>query len=138
MAETIELATIGQLGSVGSNDLILGYSVSGKKFGMIPTSFVTNDGYACRRWDMTKSTPVGEAVGNLDYLRSLPSLLGLGCYLVDKNHGRRKLDPTNHYKFATGEAAALNGTMGDYMWGWEPSGTMRGGRRRTTTMRPQA
>ena len=118
MAETIDLATLERLGSVSSNDLILGYSVSGKKFGMIPTSFVTNDGYACRRWDMTKSSPVGEAVGNLDYLRALPSLLGLGCYLVDKNHGRRKLDPTNHYKFATGEAAALNGTMGDYMWGW--------------------
>ena len=62
--------------------------------------------------------PVGEAVGNIDYLRNLPSLLGLGCYLVDDAHNRRKLDPTNHYKLATGETAKLDGTMGQYMWGW--------------------
>ena len=118
MAEKIDLATLAPLSAVTSQDQVLGYSPSGNKFGFIPLSFMTNEGYACRRWDMTKSTPVGEAVGNIDYLRNLPSLLGLGCYLVDKNHGRRKLDPTNHYKFATGEAAALDGTMGDYMWGW--------------------
>ncbi len=118
MSEKIDLATLSELEAVSSQDVILGYSKSGKKFGFVPVSFVTNDGYACRRWDMTKSSPVGEAVGNIDYLRELPSLLGLGCYLVDKNHGRRKLDPTNHYKFATGEAAALDGSMGDYMWGW--------------------
>lgn len=118
MSEKIDLSTLPELASVESQDVMLGYSKSGKKFGFIPVSFVTAEGYACRRWDMTKSTPVGEAVGNIDYLRKLPSLLGLGCYLVDKNHGRRKLDPTNHYKFATGEAAALDGSMGDYMWGW--------------------
>ena len=118
MSEKIDLATLEKLASVNSKDLILGYSESGKKFGFVPVSFVTNEGYACRRWDMTKSSPVGEAVGNLDALRNLPSRLGLGCYLVDKNHGRRKLDPTNHYKFATGETAKLDGSMGDYMWGW--------------------
>ena len=118
MSEKIDLSTLPELASVESQDVMLGYSKSGKKFGFIPVSFVTAEGYACRRWDMTKSTPVGEAVGNIDYLRKLPSLLGLGCYLVDKNHGRRKLDPTNHYKFATGETAALDGSMGDYMWGW--------------------
>ena len=117
--EKLPLEELADLGVVSSNDKILGYSAAGKKFGMIPLSFVTNDGYACRRWDMTKSSPVGEAVGNIDYLRQLPSLLGLGCYLVDKNHGRRKLDPTNHYKFATGETARLDGSMGDYMWGWD-------------------
>ncbi len=118
MAETIDLSALDKLAAVESSDLVLGYSASGKKFGFIPVSFVTNDGYACRRWNMSQSSPVGEAVGNLDYLRALPELLGLGCYLVDRNHGRRKLDPTNHYKFATGEVAALDGSMGDYMWGW--------------------
>ena len=113
-----DLATLESLQVVDSRDKILGYSVSGNKFGFIPVDVVTQGGYACRRWDMRQSTPVGEAVGNIDYLRNLPSLLGLGCYLVDKNHGRRKLDPTNHHKFATGEAAALDGSMGDYMWGW--------------------
>lgn len=114
----LDLSTIENLAVVEASDKILGYSVSGKKFGFVPVSMVTQGGYACRRWDMTKSTPVGEAYGNIDYLRELPSLLGLGCYLVDKNHGRRKLDPTNHYKFATGETAKLDGSMGDYMWGW--------------------
>ena len=118
MSEKIDLSTLADLASVDSNDRMLGYSVSGKKFGMIPISVVVKAGYACRRWDVTKSTPVGEAVGDIGYLRDLPSLLGLGCYLVDKNHGRRKLDPTNHYKFATGETAKLDGSMGDYMWGW--------------------
>ena len=115
---SLDLSTLESLAVVEASDKILGYSVSGKKFGFVPVSMVTQGGYACRRWDMTKSTPVGEAYGNIDYLRELPSLLGLGCYLVDKNHGRRKLDPTNHYKFATGEAAKLDGSMGDYMWGW--------------------
>ena len=117
--KTIDLATeLEKLEAVSANDLLLGYSVSGKKFGYIPTSYVTCGGYACRRWAIDNSSPVGEAVGNIDYLRDLPSLLGLGCYLVDKNHGRRKLDPSNHYKLATGEAAKLDGSMGDYMWGW--------------------
>lgn len=114
----IDLSTLETLRVVESNDKILGYSVSGNKFGFIPVDVVTQGGYACRRWNINNSSPVGEAYGNIDYLRELPSLLGLGCYLVDKNHGRRKLDPTNHYKFATGETAALDGSMGDYMWGW--------------------
>jgi hypothetical protein len=75
-------------------------------------------GYACRRWNLGNATPAGEAVGNIDYLRNLPDMLGLGCYLVDETHGRRKLNPTNHYKLTTGGVAALDGSMGDYMWGW--------------------
>ena len=118
MAETIDLSTLDPLSVVESEDLILGYSKSGKKFGFVPVSVVTNGGYACRRWNLNNSSPVGEAVGNIDYLRELPSMLGLGCYLVDKNHGRRKLDPANHYKLATGETAKLDGSMGDYQWGW--------------------
>lgn len=116
--EKQELSELDDLTAVSAADKVLGYSQSGNKFGFIPLSFVTNDGYACRRWNINNASPIGEAVGNIDYLRQLPSLLGLGCYLVDKNHGRRKLDPTNHHKFATGETAALDGTMGDYMWGW--------------------
>lgn len=117
--EKIDLANeLKELQTVNSTDVVMGYSKAGKKWGFIPLSFVTNEGYACRRWKIDGSSPVGEAVGNLDYLRALPGLLGLGCYLVDRNHGRRKLDPTDHYKFATGEAAKLDGTMGDYMWGW--------------------
>lgn len=118
MANEVELSSIEDLGTVGSGDKILGYSVAGNKFGFVPVSFITRSGYACRRWDTTVSTPIGEAYGNIDYLRDLPNLLGLGCYLVTENKGKRKLDPTNHYKFTTGETASLDGSMGDYMWCW--------------------
>jgi hypothetical protein len=45
-------------------------------------------------------------------------LLGLGCYLVTNNRERRKLSATNHNQFADGSPAALDGTMGQYMWCW--------------------
>lgn len=79
---------------------------------------VVNKKIAIRRWDETKSTPIGEAYGNIDFLRELPSVLGLGCYLVTDDRKRRKLDPTNHYKFADGSPAKLDGSDGQYMWCW--------------------
>jgi hypothetical protein len=118
MATPLDLSTLESLVTVDSNDKLLGYNPTARKFGFISASVILNNGYACRRRNLTTSSPTLEAVGNLEYLRNLPSLLGLGCYLVQKNHSRRKLDPTNHYKFSTGETAALDGTMGDYMWGW--------------------
>ncbi len=119
MADTIEFEDLEEINAVDpSNDVVLGYSKSGNKVGLIPLSFVSGAGWCGRRWDMNASTPIGEACGDIDLLREWPSRIGLGCYLVDKNHGRRKLDPSNHYKFATGETAKLDGSMGDYMWGW--------------------
>jgi hypothetical protein len=117
--ETKELNSYPDLKSFDSRDKIFAYSESLNSFGFLPASIMAQThGYACRRWNVNNASPVGEAVGDIDYLRNLPSLLGLGCYLVNKNHGRKKLDPTNHYKFATGEPASLDGSMGDYMWGW--------------------
>jgi hypothetical protein len=74
---------------------------------------------ACRRWNETLSTPVGEAWGNIDFLRNLPATLGLGCYLVSDDFVKRKLDPLDHYKFADGSPALLDGSMGQYMWCWD-------------------
>jgi hypothetical protein len=74
---------------------------------------------ACRRWNETLSTPTGEAWGNIDFLRALPQILGLGCYLVADDRSKRKLDPTNHYRFADGSPAALDGSTGQYMWCWD-------------------
>ena len=79
---------------------------------------IVNKHIAIRRWKRNLSTPVGEAYGNLDFLRELPSILGLGCYLVSTDRSRRKLDPTNHYRFSDGSPAALDGSMGDYMFCW--------------------
>ncbi len=103
---------------INDGDTIFGKSASLGTYGHFPIELLLGNGYACRRWNLSLSTPVGEAVGSVDYIRNLPSLIGLGCYLVDDAHNRRKLDPTNHYKFATGETAKLDGTMGQYMWGW--------------------
>ena len=74
---------------------------------------------ACRRWNETFSTPTGDAFGNIDFLRALPSILGLGCYLVTDDMKKRKLDPSDHYRFADGSLALLDGSMGQYMWCWD-------------------
>ena len=49
------------------------------------------DNKAVRRWNNTLSTPIGEAVGDLDFLRELPRILGLGCYLVEDDLTKKKL-----------------------------------------------
>lgn len=79
---------------------------------------IVNKHVAIRRWKRGQGTPVGESYGNIDFLRDLPSVIGLGCYLVSVDRSRRKLDPTNHHRFADGSPAALDGTMGDYLWCW--------------------
>lgn len=76
---------------------------------------IVNKHVAIRRWKRGQGTPVGESYGNIDFLRDLPSVIGLGCYLVSVDRSRRKLDPTNHHRFADGSPAALDGTMGDYL-----------------------
>ena len=113
-----KLSSYEQFTSIDNEDVVFGKKTSGSKYGFFPASLIHGNGYACRRWLLDGSSPTGEAVGNLDYLRNLPNLLGLGCYLVDDAHARKKLDPTNHYKLATGETAKLDGSMGQYMWGW--------------------
>lgn len=114
-----ELSSLEHFSKVEDNDLIFGKSASGGKYGFFSASMLGSNGYACRRWKLNTSTPVSsEVVGNIDYLRELPAQLGLGCYLVDDVHNRRKLDPADHYRFASGGAAKLDGSMGQYMWGW--------------------
>ena len=72
-----------------------------------------------RYWNMDNSTPKAAGwFGSLEMLRDLQDVLVLGGYLVKNDHSRRKLDPTNHYRFANGEVAKLDGSMGHYQWGW--------------------
>ncbi len=104
-------------GSVEDTDLLFGRSAAAGRFGFFPATALSGNTYACRRWDLETSSPVGEVYGNVDYIRQLPSLLGLGCYLVDDAHNRKKLDPADHYRFASGGTAQLDGSAGQYMWG---------------------
>ncbi len=77
------------------------------------------DQWCGRVWNLDNATPKAATyVGSLELLRNLPVELGLGCYLVKNDHSRRKLDSKNHYKYATGEAAKLDGSEGHYQWGW--------------------
>ena len=72
-----------------------------------------------RVWDTANATPKAASyIGSLELLRELPYILGLGAYLVKNDHSRRKLDSKDHYKYATGEAAKLDGSQGHYQWGW--------------------
>ena len=72
-----------------------------------------------RVWNLDNATPQAATyVGSLELLRELPIQLGLGCYLVKNDHSRRKLDSKDHHKYATGEAAKLDGSEGHYQWGW--------------------
>ena len=43
---------------------------------------IVNKHVAIRRWKRGQGTPVGESYGNIDFLRDLPSVIGLGCLTV--------------------------------------------------------
>jgi hypothetical protein len=115
---------IGDLPTIapGTGDIIMeGTGPDGQsgKFGLFSIIKSRDMKIAARRWDQTQATPLGEAWGNFDLLRELPGELGLGAYLVTDDRKSRKLDPTNHYKFADGTPARLDGSMGQYMWCWK-------------------
>ena len=115
--EKLELSSLNNLSAFGNDDKVLCYSQSLSGFGFVRVGDFANKGIACRRWNLSNASPLGEVYGNSQDIAELPEKLGLGCYLLDSGQNMKKLDPTNHHKFATGEAAALDGSMGDYMWG---------------------
>lgn len=72
-----------------------------------------------RVWNLDNATPQAATyIGSLELLQNLHQELGLGGYLVKNDHTRRKLDSKDHHKYATGEAAKLDGSEGHYQWGW--------------------
>lgn len=70
------------------------------------------------RWKKSNSSSEGEPIGNLSMLRNIKTILGLGGYLVQNDHSRKKLSTETHFRLATGEEAKLDGSMGHYNWGW--------------------
>lgn len=113
-----ELSEIEPLQSVDDNDLLLGYSKSGNKIGLISVGKVSSSQWAGCRWRKDSATTVGEPCGSLAKIERLGDLLGLGGYLVQNDHSRRKLSAGTHKLFANGAAASLAGDMGHYQWGW--------------------
>ena len=74
---------------------------------------------AGRYWNEENSTPTAAGYyGSLDDLRSLPTKLGLGRYLVTDDRKKRKLDPHDSTRYKDGTPAALDGTQGQCMWCW--------------------
>lgn len=113
-----EVKDIEQLQSVNDNDMLLGYSATGKKIGLISVGKINSTQWAGCRWRKDSATTVGEPCGSIAKIERLADLLGLGGYLVQNDHSRRKLSASDHNYFANGAAAALDGTMGHYQWGW--------------------
>ncbi|WP_321520025.1 hypothetical protein [uncultured Bacteroides sp.] len=119
--ETIELkpgapAAPADLSTFNADDRLLCFSNSGQTFGYVKASLLKSYRYACRRRNLSNASSTWEPYGDLDYLKNLPGLLNLGCYLLNGGVAS-KLSPTNHYNFVNGATAALDGSMGDYMWG---------------------
>lgn len=106
------------LQSVNDNDFLLGYSASGKKVGLISVGRINSTQWAGCRWRKDSVSTVGEPCGSLAKIERLAELLGLGGYLVQDDHSRRKLSKNNHNQFESGAAALLDGSMGHYQWGW--------------------
>ena len=84
------------------------------QLGIPASSFI-----AGRYWNEENSTPTAAGYyGSLDDLRSLPTKLGLGRYLVTDDRKRRKLHPHDSTRYEDGTPAALDGTQGQCMWCW--------------------
>lgn len=117
--ETTKIDKIEPFADINANIGMLGYDAAANKIGTVPISAVQSKiPYCGCRWAKSNSSPEGEPIGDLTMLAQLPSILGLGGYLVQNDHSRRKLASDSHFKFASGGTAKLDGTMGHYNWGW--------------------
>ena len=104
---------------VNSNIKLFGYNPATNKTGRVSIAAVQNKiPYCGVRFAKANSSPVGEPIGDLQMLAQLPSILGLGGYLVKNDHSRQKLASDTHFKLESGGTAKLDGSMGHYNWGW--------------------
>lgn len=117
--EGTKISEIDDFADVNANIRLLGYNPATKKTGRVAIAAVQNKiPYCGVRFAKGNASTEGEPIGDLQMLAQLPSILGLGGYLVKNDHSRQKLDPSNHFKLASGGEAKLDGTMGHYNWGW--------------------
>ena len=77
---------------INANIRMFGYDPVANKVGRVPISAVQSKiPYCGCRWRKDSSSTEGEPIGDLQMLAQLPSILGLGGYLVQNDHSRRKL-----------------------------------------------
>lgn len=113
----IELREVEPFQSVNDNDLLLGYSPSAQKYGVISVGKIHPTQWCGCRWRKDSLTTVGEPCGSLPKIEKMAEIFGLGGYLVQNDHSRRKLSTSNHNYFVDGQVAQLDGSMGHYQWG---------------------
>lgn len=112
-----EAKEIEDLQSINDNTQVLGYDKAGNKYGWIKVGQISSSDWCGCRWRKDSLTTVGEPVGSIPKIEKIAELFGLGGYLVQNNHSRRKLSTSTHLQFASGGTAKLDGTMGHYQWG---------------------
>ena len=101
--DTTKIDKIEEFANINANIRMMGYDPAAKKTGLVPISAVQSKiPYCGCRWRKDSSSPEGEPIGDLQMLAQLPSILGLGGYLVQNDHSRRKLASDTHFKFAYG------------------------------------
>lgn len=115
--ELIEMNGMESLNSITDSTQLLGYSPTANKYGLIAVGKIRQTSWCGCRWAKDSLTTEGEPVGSLPKIEVMADLFGLGGYLVQNDHTRRKLSRENHNYFADGNAASLSGTMGHYQWG---------------------
>ena len=95
--EKIKVSGIEEFANKGSEIQLLGYNPTVKKLGYVPLSSISSSKSFCGvRWKKAEAKTEGEPFGDINMLANLPTILGLGGYLVKNDHTRRKLDPNNH------------------------------------------
>lgn len=115
--ELIEMNGLEQFQSITDSTQLLGYSPSAEKYGLIAVGKIRQTSWCGCRWAKDSLTCEGEPVGSIPKIEVMADLFGLGGYLVQNDHTRRKLSRENHNTFADGNTASLNGSMGHYQWG---------------------
>lgn len=102
-----KISEIEDFANINSNIKMLGYDPATNKPGMVNIATLQSKiPYCGVRFAKANSSPEGEPIGDLQMLQQLPSILGLGGYLVKNDHSRQKLDASNHFKLASGGAAS--------------------------------
>ena len=116
---TKEISQIENFANLNAGMKLMAYDPTANKVGMLPVGSITGTAkYGGVRFCKSSASKEGEPIGEVEMIVNMRNILKLGGYLVQNDHTRRKLSPSNHFKFESGGDALLDGSMGHYQWGW--------------------